>query len=164
MLNESQTECWLADEPIQILRFAKQRDSWLQCKIDFVRNMFDLAVKNKRFDLAENYRFAEDIFIKTRIYKNSDAKEKRELKKRLEKKAIIRLKEMWKNDYESFIDTLYGEHDFFRERYKINFETFQNEILCYATYHETTEQICHQIKISKNDKELLKVLSEYPKY
>ncbi len=164
MLNETKIKNWEADEPILILRFSNQTDSWLKRKLDFAHNMFDLAWENQKFDLTDNYKFMEDVFIKTRLYKNSTAKEKTEIKKSLKAKALKRLKNLWQNDYNSFIDTLYGDRDVFLEKYKTDFERFKDEILFYATNHETGEQITGRIKKCKTDDDLQKVLAEYPTF
>lgn len=162
MNNETKNENWLADEPILILRYARQKDTWLRRKIDFVRNMFDLAYKIQRFDLCEKYRSAEDLFIKTRIFKNAPAKEKRAIKKSLEQKAIQRLKFLWINDYENFINSLNAENETFFDKYKTNFDIYAEEILFYATSYETTDEIIEKSKKAKYEDEQLEILTKYP--
>jgi hypothetical protein len=120
MENKTITEEWFKDEPILILRYAKQTNNWLSRKIDFCRNMIGLAWEDNRFDLVENYRFTEDLFIRTRIYKNATQKEKKAIKISLETKAIKRLKFLWQNDYQNFIDTLYIEPTEIFDKYTAN--------------------------------------------
>jgi len=116
------TESFAEQKAITILRLSKQKDAWLSRKIDFARNMFDLARNKNRHDLCEKYREFEDILIITRIFKNSDAKTKRAMKNSFERSAVELLKHLWQNDYENFIDLLYGEREEFFERFKTNFD------------------------------------------
>jgi len=166
MNNETQNEKWLANEPILLLRYANQSDSWLVRKMLFCREMTGLALKANRLDLEENYSNFEDLFFHARLFKNSFAKEKRETKKKLEQKAIERLKYLWLNDYDYFIDLLYGETEYFYNRYKDDFDTYSKEILFYATSHILDDRFRNKLKKCKSDVEL-KILfleSDYPKY
>jgi len=139
MNKETKNESWLADEPILILRYAKQSDNWLGRKIEFCRSMIGLAWKSNRFDLVENYRDCEDLFIKTRIFKNSSAKVKQKIKNDLEIKAEKRLKHLWESDFQNFIETLNCENDNRIDYLKNDFEKFKHEILNLATNHFNTE-------------------------
>lgn len=164
MTTSTDSNSFVAENAITVLRLSRQKDAWLSRRIDFVRGMFDLAYVKKRHDLCEKYRDLDDILIITRIFKNSDAKSKREIKFFLEENALLILKKIWQTDYEKFSDLLCGEYEYVCERYKTDFDSFSSEILFYATNHETSDEFLEKIRKCNNKDELEIVFSEYPKY
>jgi len=161
---DSDSESFAAKNALTILKLSKEKDSQLARKIDIARNMFDFAYKKNRHDLCEKYRDFENILVITRVFKNSDTKTKRKTKKFFEENALKILKQRWKTDYENFMDYLYLDKEVFFEKFKNNFDEHKDEILFYATAHETSEMIMDKVKKAKNEEEIKTILTIYPQF